>query len=77
MKLSQLLEITTLDTTIQLDGINSNRIKKNLLNFRSIDEFKHHDTTIYNICIEKYGNENILNQTIENGKLVILIKYEF
>lgn len=73
MKLKELLSITTMETNIIIDGINDDRVRKNLTGFNNENEYRIL-TNAWDDIIKEYGEYRILNQSIENGKLKILVK---
>lgn len=74
MKLKELLSITAMDIIINLKGINSDRIKKELAEVNAKNNMGIILTYAWDDIIREYGEYKVLNQSIEDGKLEILIK---
>lgn len=74
MKLKELLSITAMDIIINLKGINSDRIKKELAEVNAKNNMGIILTYAWDDIVEEYGEYKVLNQSIEDGKLEILIK---
>jgi hypothetical protein len=74
MKLKELLSITAMDIIINLKGINSDRIKKELAEVNAKNNMGIILTYAWDDIVKEYGEYKVLNQCIEDGKLEILIK---
>lgn len=74
MMLKELLNITAMDIIINLKGINSDRIKKELAEVNARNNMGIILTYAWDNIIKEYGEYKVLNQSIDNGKLEILIK---
>lgn len=72
MNLEQLLNITSLDTIVKVDGI-KNRVRENLIVMNYINEYNITESWKYDDFIKEHGEKKILSQSIEDNKLVILI----
>ena len=74
MKLNELLGITAMNTIINLKGINSNREERNIAELNAKNNMGIILTYAWDDIIKEYGENKVLNQSLENGKLEILIK---
>lgn len=78
MTLGELLDITTVDTKINIDIINSKRTQRNLINNYSMRIKNDFNIWILNEnqnqFISEYRNHRVLGQYVKNEYLEILIK---
>lgn len=74
MKLKELLSVTTMDTIIIIDAINSDREKRNITELNARNNMGIILTYAWDEFIKEYGEYVVLNQSLTNGKLEILIK---
>jgi hypothetical protein len=74
MKLKELLNITAMDIIINLKGINSDRIKKELAEVNARNNMGIILTYAWDDIVKEYGEYKVLNQSIEDVNLEILIK---
>ncbi|MDK0983095.1 hypothetical protein P5F71_08570 [Clostridium perfringens] len=72
MKLKELLNITSLDTVVKIEGI-KNRVKSDIITLRYKNEYNIIESWKYESELKDYEDRNILSQHIENDMLVILI----
>ena len=74
MKLKELLNITAMNIIIKIKGIDSNRIEKDIAEVNAKNNMGIILTYAWDDIIKEYGEYRVLNQSIEDGKLEILIK---
>lgn len=74
MKLKELLNITTLDSIIKIEGIDSNRIKKDIITINCKNEYGRIDSTAIDNIVSSHGSLEVIHQYIKNDNLIILIK---
>lgn len=74
MILKELLGITAMNIIINLKGINSDRIERNIAVLNAKNNMGIILTYAWDDIIKEYGEYKVLGQSLENGKLEILIK---
>jgi hypothetical protein len=74
MKLNELLGITAMNTVINLKGINSNRKERNIAELNAKNNMEIILTYAWDDIIKEYGENKVLNQSLNDGKLEVLIK---
>lgn len=74
MLLKDLLEITCLETRVKVEGIDSNRNKSFLMSISSLSKYGKISSSDFEVCVDKYGENKVLSQHVEDNELNVLIK---